>query len=104
MYQALEKSHELIAALASSGDAWGNLGHHTVALLAQKNLTIEGKCYADNLLGSMAYDDAAVYRTAPLVLAPAAGTSWTLWTTQLQLAMSPTHEIAKQPAPVSSQP
>lgn len=60
MHQVLQKM-TLIPALASFRDAWGNLGHRTVALLAQKYLTIEGKSYADNLLGSMAYGDAAVW-------------------------------------------
>lgn len=51
------------------GLAWGNLGHRTVALLAQRYLTDEGKRYASSLLAGSSYDDAAVwadvYKTTP---------------------------------------
>ncbi|KAH7390180.1 S1/P1 nuclease [Cadophora sp. MPI-SDFR-AT-0126] len=41
--------------------AWGNLGHRTVALVAEKHLTDAGHIYVQNILGNVDISDAAIW-------------------------------------------
>lgn len=45
-------------------NAWGNLAHRTIALLAQKHLTQEALEYTKDLLGSETIDSAAIWADA----------------------------------------
>ena len=54
---------------AGTAHSWGGLGHRTVALLAEKQLSPEGALFVRGLLDGETIDDAAVwpddYKTTP---------------------------------------
>lgn len=48
-------------ALTHKGSCWGNLGHRTIAYLAEKHFTEKGNRYAAELLGGEDISDAAIW-------------------------------------------
>jgi hypothetical protein len=50
-----------LIALAHRGLCWGNLGHRTIAYLAEKHFTEKGNRYATELLGGEDISDAAIW-------------------------------------------
>ncbi len=47
--------------LTATASAWGNLGHRTVAYLAEKYISRTGRIYLNNVLGNVDLGEAAIW-------------------------------------------
>ena len=67
----------LAFSLTNTTFAWGNLGHRTIAYLAEKYISREGRIYLNNVLGPVDLGEASIW--ADVYRTTAEGKSTAAW-------------------------